>query len=99
MIYIPSRSITTTHYYQFDREMCAILCHDSIDLTAPEYQIHQQVLVENCGQYQIPFLNLTDVIRSHEEQGNHLYWNYDDHMRVKGYRILAEAIYRWWNDQ
>ncbi|MEM9022525.1 MAG: hypothetical protein AAGB22_02195 [Bacteroidota bacterium] len=97
VFYIPSRHQVSNHYYAYEREVCLQLCPDRLDLTAEPYQLHRRMLAHDCGQLQIPFHDLTDLVKAEEDRGNHLYWNYDDHMRGKGYMLLGRAIYERWN--
>lgn len=96
VVYIPSKNLVTKHYYQFDKEMCLQYCNDTLDLTTEKHQIHQKALTLECSKYNIPFIDLTETVRSREVFGDHLYWNYDDHMKAKGYIYLGEAIYQRW---
>lgn len=94
--YIPSRNQVTKYYYPFEKVSCLKLCPDSVDLTTERYHIHAQSLQLHCDSLQIPFLDLTNQVRRKEALGEHLYWNYDDHMRAKGYRFIASEIYHWY---
>lgn len=96
IVYIPSRHQVTSYYYQYERQ-CCLTCPGLIDMTGSEYQVHAAMLSQRCKQLGIPFLDLTAVVREKEESGNHLYWNYDDHMRGKGYTLMANSIYDWVN--
>lgn len=93
LFYVPSRSQVTNFYYQFERQACLNKCPDYIDLTTVEYQQHAKTIAQDCKNLGIPFYDLTSLIRKEEESGNHLYWNYDDHMRGKGYLLLGKQIY------
>lgn len=94
--YIPSREQVTQYYYPFDLPTCQILCPDSMDLTTPEYNIHQKELKRACDILNVQFIDLTEPIKKEEEKGNHLYWNYDDHLRAKGYQLVGEAVFEEW---
>lgn len=93
VVYIPSRSQVTTHYYQFERSFCQQLCPDTLNLTTSRYQLHQRTLAEDCENLEIPFIDLTQEVRNEEQSGEHLYWNYDEHMRGKGYLFLGNRIW------
>ncbi|MGD1843856.1 MAG: hypothetical protein ACFB10_00505 [Salibacteraceae bacterium] len=94
IVYIPSRHQVTNYYYQFERK-CCLTCPGMIDMTGPEYQVHAAMLAQRCQQLGLPFLDLTPLVKSAEDTENHLYWDYDDHMRGKGYQMMAREIYRW----
>lgn len=96
VIYIPSRSQVSNYYYQFEKQACLLQCPDKLDLTGPIYQKHARSIAQNCAQLGIPFLDLTPFVRAKEEQGKHLYWNYDDHMRGSSYMQLGNEIFRFW---
>lgn len=91
--YIPARHQVTNYYYQFDKVFCAKLCPESLDMTIPFYNQHQKYLHGICADYQIDFLDFTDAIREKENKSEHLYWNYDDHMKGHGYQMIGKMIY------
>jgi len=93
VIYIPSRNQVSDYYLQFEKEYCLNKCPDTISLNKPEYQIHQQFLKTQCEGTNVQFIDLTYVIKEKEDEGVHLYWNYDQHMRAKGYQLLGETIW------
>ncbi len=95
VVYIPSRNQVTKHYYPYELEMCKG-CSDEWDLTSEAYNIHQKTIANQCKQLGVQFIDLTNVVKTEEAKGNHLYWNYDQHMRAKGYKVLGEAIEKLW---
>jgi len=95
IVYLPSRNQITRYYYPYERALSTEDLPDSLDLTTNAYQIHQQVLLKQCNELGIKFLDLTMPLRSKEEEGVHLYWNYDEHMRSVGYRTVAELLWKW----
>ncbi len=96
VVYIPSRSIVTKHYYQYDKDMCLVYCNDTLDLTQEKYQLHRKDLALECAKYNVPLIDLTEDVKLREDINDHLYWNYDEHMRAKGYEYLGKAIYQRW---
>lgn len=94
VVYIPSRNQVTNHYLPFEKNLCQINCPDSLDLTTFNYQRHARIIGNMCKEIGIMFIDLTTIVRKEEAAGNHLYWNYDEHMRGKGYRRIAEEIDR-----
>jgi len=38
------------------------------------------------------------MIKTEEARGNHLYWDYDDHMRGSSYLMMGESISKWWQE-
>ncbi len=93
VFYIPSRSQVSDFYYQFERQACLVNCPDFMSLTGERYQLHRRVLASESQRLGFPFYDLTDVVETEEDKSNHLYWDYDDHMRAKGYKLLGEAIF------
>ncbi|TAL68775.1 MAG: SGNH/GDSL hydrolase family protein [Bacteroidetes bacterium] len=96
IVYVPSRNQVSPYYLKFEKEFST----DSVlvPLTDSIYNIHAKILKENCKSLGIPFYDCTEIIRNEENIGNHLYWNYDEHMRPKGYALLGKAIYEWWKN-
>lgn len=93
IIYIPSRNQVTDYYLPFEKQYCLKNCPDSISLNTPEYQIHQQFIKKQCESLQIQFMDLTTTVKEKEAKGEHLYWNYDQHMRAEGYQLLGQTIW------
>jgi hypothetical protein len=96
VFYIPSRNQVSTYYLKYEKEYCLIDCPDQLDLTQDQYHVHARMLTSNCESLEIPFFDMTQLIRDEEQKGNHLYWNYDDHMRGVGYMMLGNSMYSWW---
>ncbi len=93
--YLPLRNQVTNYYNQYERDLC-LTCPEDMDLTTDRYQIHIKQLTRICKSLEIPFYDLSNLIRIEEENGNHLYWNYDIHMRGKGYLTIGENLFTWW---
>jgi hypothetical protein len=94
LAYLPERGQATGYYRQFDRQFSIGLPEH--DLTATEFQQDARRLAAACRAAGIPFLDLTPRIRAEEEQGHHLYWDYDDHMRGEGYLLVGRQLCEWW---
>ena len=90
--YIPARHQVTNYYYQFDKQFCT-QCPQQLDLTTSEFNQHQGLLAYTCQKNELPIIDFTQRLRAEEAIGNHLYWNYDDHMKGKGYLMLGELLY------
>lgn len=96
IVYIPSRNQVSNYYLKFQKEFSAA---DSLTtLTLPEYQIHAKIMSEGCKSLGIPFFDFTAIVKREEDSGNHLYWNYDEHMKAKGYKLIGETLYGWWKE-
>lgn len=96
VIYIPSRNQTTKHYLKYERELNLQYFNDTLDLTKPRYQTYQRALQKECNTHDVLFFNLTQVVKNEETKNNHLYWNYDEHMKAKGYQVLGKTIWKQW---
>jgi len=93
VIYIPSRNQVTDYYLPFEKSYCLNECPDSISLTSPIYQTHQRILAKQCNNLNVAFIDLTATVKAKEDKGEHLYWNYDQHMRAKGYQLIGQKIW------
>jgi hypothetical protein len=91
--YLPDRSQLTRRYAAFDAALGAV----RTDLVAPEFQRHRRELARDCRAAGVPFLDLTPLLRREEERGTRLYWDYDDHMRARGYALVGRALFEWWS--
>ena len=92
VVYIPSRNQVSDYYLPFERQY-ALSFPDTISLNTSKYQVHQQFLKSQSKSLNIEFIDLTETIRQEETKGNHLYWNYDQHMKAKGYALLGKTIW------
>jgi hypothetical protein len=54
-----------------------------------------RALAQVAARLAVPFLDLTPQIRARETAGEHLYWDYDHHLRPAGYAFVADALYAW----
>lgn len=97
IVYIPCRNQVTRHYYRYEQQYCLKDCPDTLDLTTPEYQLHARVLQEQCKSLNVPFVDLSPLIKGVEDRGQRLFWNYDEHMKGKGYLLLGKNIWEQWN--
>ncbi len=98
VVFIPSRNQITDKYGEYDFRLGKKL-KPILSLTAEEYQKNQKHLKQVCNRLGLKFIDLTSEIKRHELNGNHLYWNYDDHMRAKGYKIVGETLFNLWSDE
>lgn len=96
VFYIPTRSQVTDYYYEFEKQTCLIDCPDFLSLTYEPYHLHRRILKQELNNLQVPFYDLTPTVQKEEDKGNHLYWDYDDHMRGKGYNLLGKSMYELW---
>lgn len=91
--YIPARHQVSNYYYTYEKESCASQCPDSLNLTGAIYNQHQIYLSDLCSEYQIDFIDFTDVVEKEETPQQHLYWNYDGHMNAKGYQLIGKTLF------
>jgi len=92
IVYLPIRHQVTRHYMTYDQELCLQNCSPDWDLTQSDYQLHQQVLTEECQRLGVEFLDMSNFVKAREMSGDHLYWNYDEHMRGEGYLQIGTEI-------
>ena len=97
LIYLPSRGQVSDRYGPFQSEYSVTRNVSSIK--GERFQQHAATLARTCDRLGIPFLDLTPSMRSAEEQGTPLYWNYDEHLRPEGTALAAKAIFDWWQNQ
>jgi lysophospholipase L1-like esterase len=90
--YLPERRQVSNYYQTFEKEFSP----DDFDLTQPAYQAHQRQLAEQCASLGVPFLDLSESLAEEEARGNHAYWDYDDHLRAGGNRVVAGALFEAW---
>ncbi|MHA7058301.1 hypothetical protein ACWGOQ_0013850 [Aquimarina sp. M1] len=98
IVYIPSRNQVTDYYLKFEKKYC-LKCSHKLNLTNIKYQRHQKVLKKQCDSFGIQFIDLTRTIKAKESNGEHVYWNYDQHMRASGYKLVGETIWDKWKDK
>ena len=97
IFHIPSRHQVSNYYYAFERGYCCTkICPDALDMTGERYHRHRRMLAKLCGRLEIPFYDLTPLIKAEEDKGNHMYWNFDDHLRAKGYGLIGRSMFDWW---
>jgi len=94
VVYLPFREQVSDRYLPFAVELSAWGAVTSV--MGEEFQKHARHLGQVCAALSIPFLDLTPGLRRLEAGGPALYWNYDDHLRDRGYRAAAELIFDWW---
>jgi lysophospholipase L1-like esterase len=92
--YLPPREQITTYYNKFNKKLC-IPCSDTINLTTEKYQIHNENLKNNCQSLNIPFLDLTPIMKTKEQKGQHLYCNYNLHLNSKGTKLIGTELYNF----
>ena len=89
--YIPTRNQITNKYLKFEKEYCLLKCKDQATLTTENFQVHARNLRDDCSKLGITFYDLSAKLREQERRVN-LYWNYDEHMKAKGYQYIAQQI-------
>ncbi len=93
VVYLPFSTQVSDHYIPFQKKYATH--HEVTSLLDSRYQIHRAALARNCAALAIPFLDLTPLLRAVEEKGEHLYWDYDEHMRGASYLRVGATIDRW----
>lgn len=93
LVYLPFSTQVSDRYVPFQQKYSTH--HEVESLRGPEFQIHQGALRRSCAALAIPFLDLTPLLRRAEEKGEHLYWDFDEHMRGPSYMRVGATIARW----
>jgi hypothetical protein len=94
IVYLPSLNQVSDAYREAQLRLSEPTETDS--LTGAPFQAHARSLSIACRELDLPFLDLTPVLRRAEDQGQRLYWPYDSHMNAAGYDLVAHELYRWW---
>ncbi|MBA3650267.1 MAG: SGNH/GDSL hydrolase family protein [Chthoniobacterales bacterium] len=93
VVYLPFSTQVSDYYVPFQQKYAT---HHEVDsLRGPAFQIHQESLRRSCAELTIPFLDLTPLLRRAEEKGEHLYWDFDEHMLGPSYTRVGATIARW----
>jgi len=95
--YIPSRSQVSDAYLPFQAQYDA--SREVSSLMGPPYQMQSVALKQNCGDLGIPFLDLSPALRHHEEHGDRMFWNFDEHLRAEGDDVVGRALFDWWQTE
>ena len=98
VVYIPERGTVTNYYKHFEQEYSLLLPTET-DMTQPAYQLHRQLLRQQCAETGVPFFDSADLFRREEDAGRHLYWNFDDHLNGPGDRLVGDALFEWWSGE
>jgi lysophospholipase L1-like esterase len=92
VVYIPDRSQLTDYYRQFE----AAYAPKTFDLTGDAYQTLRYGLGNDCRELNIPFIDLYDLLKNEEGKGNHLYFQFDEHLSAEAHRLIGEAVFDAW---
>lgn len=93
IVYLPFSTQVSDRYVPFQQKYATR--HEVPSLLGAPYQIHRQSLRRSCAELAIPFFDLTPLLRKAEEEGEHLYWDFDEHMHGPTYRRVGATIFRW----
>ncbi len=93
LVYLPFSTQVSDRYIPFQQKYATH--HGVASLRGPEFQVHQESLHKSCAKLSIPFLDLTPLLRRAEENGEHLYWDFDEHLRGATYMRVGATISRW----
>jgi len=92
--YLPHALQVSDYYMSFARRYAVE--KPVASLTGAAYQRQATELGLACRGLDVPFLDLTPLLRREEDAGRHLFWDYDNHMREAGYAFLGVALAGWW---
>ncbi|MGB0580463.1 MAG: SGNH/GDSL hydrolase family protein [Limisphaerales bacterium] len=94
--YIPLNHQISDHYVPFAMKFSRAPRGGVKSLQSEEYQVHRRALEIQCDVLEIPFLDLTPVLKNLEDKGNRLYWEYDNHMRGESYLLVGSELFDWY---
>ena len=97
IVHIPYRSQVTDYYLPFAQQFDENKQPSS--LTSAAYQVHAGYLKSMCQQLGIAYLDMTPVLRQLENKGEHMYWDYDEHMKGSSYLLTGKLIFELWESQ
>lgn len=92
LAYIPQTNQTTDYYLPFRQQFCSPAVPS---LTGPAFQAGAAAVAQAARGLAIPFLDLTPALRAAEARGEHMYWQYDEHLRPAGYAFVARMLHEW----
>lgn len=94
VVHIPYKAQVSDHYLDFQSQYDEN--KQPTSLMTDRYQVHAEALGAECGRLQVPFLDMTAVLRKREASGERMYWDYDEHMKASAYLVTGEKIYNLW---
>lgn len=94
IVHIPYRSQVSDYYLQFTQQFDKNKQPQS--LMSAAYQVHADYLKAVCRQQGIAYLDMTSILRQYESKGEHMYWDYDEHMKGSSYLLVGRLIYELW---
>lgn len=96
VVHVPYKGQVSDHYLDYVKEYDEN--KQPASLMSDNYQLHATSLRDACEQFDVPFLDMTGILRQREANGERMYWNYDEHMRATAYLVTGEEIYRFWKN-
>lgn len=96
VVHLPYKAQVSDYYLGFQEQYDEN--KQPISLMAERYQVHAEALRIECERLQVPFLDLTPLIRAREADGQRMYWDFDEHMKAASYLVIGETIYDLWRE-
>lgn len=97
IVHIPYRSQVSDYYLDFTQQFDKNKKPNT--LTSAAYQIHADYLKSLSQQLDIAYLDMTPMLHQFESKGEHMYWDYDEHMKGSSYLLIGEMIFELWQNQ
>lgn len=91
VVYIPCRHQVSDRYLAYEYQVSKKF-DQNIRFTDSTYQTNVINLQQNCEMLGLKFIDTSDTLKTFEENGNRAYWNYDDHMKAAGYRVVGNFV-------
>lgn len=94
VVHIPYKGQVSDNYLEYVKQYDEN--KQPVSLMADAYQIHGGPLRAECEELDVPYLDMTTILREQETRGKRMYWNYDEHMKAAAYLMIGEKIYGLW---
>jgi lysophospholipase L1-like esterase len=96
--YVPYCAVTNPYYIATQKKLGAVVDAALKRMDVPPYRKQQDHLRDSCRAINISFVDTTDSLIHAEQTVGHMFWPIDGHCNASGYRLIAEALARSWNE-
>ena len=96
VVHVPYKGQVSDHYLEYTKQYDENKQPSS--LMPDAYQLHAGSLADTCAKFDVPFLDMTTILRQREASGERMYWGFDEHMKASAYLMTGEEIYRFWKN-
>ncbi len=92
LAYLPYPAQVSDYYVPFKHRFGG---RSVTSMSGAHFQVQAAHIAQAASELSVPFLDFTPLLRAREAAGDHLYWDYDHHLRPAGYALAADALYAW----